>query len=92
MGLAGFTGWTRTDQNLHSNVQLNAGSAYLGSKIAGENSKTVVVSATFGATSGYGLTAVIELVITIEITNTEIQEEIKYFNKQKREKDNEPKN
>ncbi|MBG3079112.1 hypothetical protein I4632_02550 [Proteus mirabilis] len=27
-----------------------------------------------------------------EITNTEIQEEIKYFNEQKREKDNEPKN
>ncbi|NBM96198.1 VENN motif pre-toxin domain-containing protein, partial [Proteus sp. G2660] len=58
-GLAGFTGWTGTGRNLHSNVQLNAGSAYLGSKIAGENSEAAVVSATFGATSGYGLTTVL---------------------------------
>ena len=58
-GLAGFTGWTGTGRNLHSNVQLNAGSAYLGSEIAGRNSEAAVVSATFGATSGYGLTTVL---------------------------------
>ncbi|MBG3079115.1 VENN motif pre-toxin domain-containing protein [Proteus mirabilis] len=54
-GLAGFTGWTGTGRNLHSNVQLNAGSAYLGSKIAGENSEAAVVGAIFGTTLGYGL-------------------------------------
>ncbi|MBS6210710.1 MAG: VENN motif pre-toxin domain-containing protein, partial [Proteus hauseri] len=53
--LAGFTGWTGTGRNLHSNVQLNAGSAYLGSKIAGENSEAAVVGAIFGTTLGYGL-------------------------------------
>ncbi len=52
--LAGFTGWTGTGRSLHSNVQLNAGSAYFGSQVTGQNSEAAVVGATFGTTLGYG--------------------------------------
>ncbi|WP_455570254.1 VENN motif pre-toxin domain-containing protein [Xenorhabdus griffiniae] len=53
--LAGFTGWTGTGRSLHSNVQLNVGSAYFGSQVTGQNSEAAMVGAAFGTTLGYGV-------------------------------------
>ncbi|WP_338805235.1 VENN motif pre-toxin domain-containing protein [Xenorhabdus griffiniae] len=52
--LAGFTGWTGTGRSLHSNIQLNAGSAYFGSQVTGQDSEAAVVGSMFGTTLGYG--------------------------------------